>query len=332
MRKPATWPSLIILALGASTAWLAYELHATRQELAVLRGSSQDEARTPAPRPVAAADEPAPAYQAMPAAAAAAAAAAAPAPEPARRPNDSERAQNDANMRAASLAHDAWVRTWIDDPEKRAKVSLDNRKNHERELPKQLLGLEDDDYNRLMDTMAASDLRYAEALYRCNTDPTCDINSVIGTEMKANKREMVELLGAEKAQWLENYRDNHMERNSVATFSSQMPESLRLSDEQAEKLAEALGDERRRIVKEWQQRGEQISGMANMYGSLNYPGSSTDVAQRVAEAAEFQRRQRNRAAQVLTPAQLEIFTKQQQQLLEIARGSWEYEDKATASR
>ena len=125
----------------------------------------------------------------------------------------------------------------------RAKVSLDNRKNHERELPKQLLGLEDDDYNRLMDTMAASDLRYAEALYRCNTDPTCDINSVIGTEMKANKREMVELLGAEKAQWLENYRDNHMERNSVATFSSQMPESLRLSDEQAEKLAEALGDE-----------------------------------------------------------------------------------------
>jgi hypothetical protein len=52
----------------------------------------------------------------------------------------------------------------------------------------------------------------------------------------------------------------------------------------------------------------------------------------VAEAAEFQRRQRNRAAQVLTPAQLEIFTKQQQQLLEIARGSWEYEDKATASR
>jgi hypothetical protein len=69
-----------------------------------------------------------------------------------------------------------------------------------------------------------------------------------------------------------------------------------------------------------------------MYGSLNYPGSSTDVAQRVAEAAEFQRRQRNRAAQVLTPAQLEIFTKQQQQLLEIARSSWEYEDKATASR
>ena len=30
------------------------------------------------------------------------------------------------------------------------------------------------DYNRLMDTIAASDLRYAEALYRCNTDRTCE--------------------------------------------------------------------------------------------------------------------------------------------------------------
>jgi len=69
-----------------------------------------------------------------------------------------------------------------------------------------------------------------------------------------------------------------------------------------------------------------------MYGSLNYPSSSRDVAQRVAEATEFQRRQRNRAAQVLTPAQLEIFTKQQEQMLEIARGSWEFADKSTASR
>jgi len=240
-------------------------------------------------------------------------------------------AQSDAMQRAATLAHSAWVRTWLDDPEKRATALADYRKSQEREIPRQLLDLDDDDYNRLLDILAASDLRYAEALYRCNTDPACELQTVIGTQMQANRRELVGLLGDEKAQRLENYRDNHMERNSVASFRSGLPDSMRLSDAQAEKLADALGEERRRMVKEWQQRGEQISGMANSWGSLNFPGTQ-DVEQRVAEATEFQRRQRDRAAEVLTLAQLEIFTKQQEQMLEIARGSWEYEDQARKSR
>ena len=37
-------------------------------------------------------------------------------------------------------------------------------------------------------------------------------------------------LGDEKAQRLESYRDNYMERNSVATFRSGLPDSMRLSD------------------------------------------------------------------------------------------------------
>ncbi len=71
--------------------------------------------------------------------------------------------------------------------------------------------------------------------------------------------------------------------------------------------------------------------MANSWESLNYPGTQ-DVELRVAEATEFQRRQRDRAAEVLTSGQLEIFTRQQEQMLEIARGSWEYEDQAGRSR
>ena len=50
--------------------------------------------------------------------------------------------------------------------------------------------------------------------------------------------------------------------------------------------------------------------------------------QRIAEASEFQRRQRERAAQVLTAGQLEVFTQRQQDMLEMARGSWEYEEQA----
>ncbi len=236
-------------------------------------------------------------------------------------------AQSDAAQRQATLSHNAWVRSWLNDPEKRAKALADSRTSHGREFPRQLLDLSDDDNNRLLDTLAASDLRYAEAMYRCNTNPACDLQSAIGTQMQASRRELVGLLGDEKAQRLENYRDNYMERNSVANFRNGLPDSMRLSDAQAEKLVDALGEERRGMVKEWQQRGEQISGMANSWGSLNFPGTQ-DVEQRLAEAMEFQRRQRDRAAAILTAAQLEMFTKQQEQMLEIARGSWEDQNQA----
>jgi hypothetical protein len=315
--------TFICLALGTSTAWLAIELHAARQELAELRGSSAPATTAPA-KSAAATDKRTPEVQANPVATS-------PPPNQPARPRDAMQAQSDAMQRAATLAHNAWVRAWLDDPEKRAKALADSRKSHDREFPRQLLDLDDDDYNRLLDTLAASDLRYAEAIYRCNTDPACELQTAIGTQTQANRRELVGLIGDEKAQRLEDYRDNHMERNSVASFRSGLPDSMRLSDAQAEKLTDALGEERRRMVKEWQLRGEQISGMANSWGSLNFPGTQ-DVEQRVAEATEFQRRQRDRAAEILTSAQLEIFTKQQEQMLEIARGSWEYEASVTATR
>ena len=313
----------ICLALGASTAWLAVELHAAREELARLRGS-------PALVTTAPALSAATTYARTLAAQATPVLASPPPTQPVR-PRDAAQAQSDASQRAATLAHNAWVRSWLNDPEKRAKTLADSRKSHERDIPRPLLDLNDDDYGRLLDTMAAFDLRYAEANYRCNTDPACDIQTTLGTQMQVSRRELVGLLGDEKTQRLETYRDNSMERNSVASFRSGLADSMKLSDTQAEKLVDALGEERRGMVKEWQQRGEQISGMANSWGSLNFPATQ-DVQQRVAQATEFQRRQRDRAAEILTSAQLEIFTQQQEQMLEIAHGSWEYEEQAGKSR
>ena len=85
------------------------------------------------------------------------------------------------------------------------------------------------------------------------------------------------------------------------------------------------------MLKEWQQRGEDVSVMANSWGLLNFPATE-NVEQRLAEATEFQRRQRDRAAEVLTAAQLDAFIEQQDQMLEIARGSWELEQQADKSR
>lgn len=311
------------MALGASTTWLAIELHAARQELSELRSSSARASGAAPAACAAATDIRVAEIRANPVAISP------PSGQPTC-PRDTMQAQSDAAQRQATLAHNAWVRSWLNDAEKRAKALADSRKSHEREFPRQLLDLGDDDNSRLLDILAASDLRHAEAMYRCNTDPACDLQSAIGMQIQANRRELVGLLGDEKALRLENYRDNYMERNIVASFRSGLLDSMRLSDAQAEKLADALGEERRRMVKEWQQRGEQISGMANSWGSLNFPGTQ-DVGQRLAEAMEFQRRQHDRAAEILTSAQLEIFTKQQEQMLEIARGSWEFENQAGKS-
>jgi hypothetical protein len=310
--------TVVILALGTSTAWLAIDLRDARQELAELRGSSAPATTSPA-----ISAEPAhiraPPVQSNPAAISPSS------DQPARR-RDAMQAQSDVWQRAANLARNAWVRTWLNDPPKRAKALAETRKNLEVEFPRQLLNLDDDSYNQLLDSVAASDLRYAETMYRCNTDPACDPQSTIESQMETNRRELVALLGDEKAQRLETYRDNAMERMNVGSLRGSLPDSMRLSDAQAGKLTDALGEERRRMVKEWEQRGE----IANSRGLVNFPGTQ-DLEQRFAEATELQRRQSDRAAEVLTPAQLEIFTKHQEELLESARASWELEDQAEKS-
>jgi hypothetical protein len=151
------------------------------------------------------------------------------------------------------------------------------------------------------------------------------------TQLQANQRELVALLGDEQAQRLENYRDNHIERSDMANFRSALADSLPLSDAQTENLIDALGEERRRLVKEWQERGEEIGGVGNYWGWLSFP-ETNDVARRITEATEFQRRQRDRAAEFLTPAQLGQFTQRQEQMLEIARGAWEYEKQTARSQ
>jgi hypothetical protein len=305
----------IATVLGISTLWLALELHQARQEVAELRGAA---AGAPAGEPVSPnAKTQARGSQTAPAATASSTAAVEPSTETAA-------SHDAAAMRAANFAHNAWVRTWLDDPAKRAKVYADMRRAQQQDAPREMLDVDDDTYERFLDSQAEGGLRHAEAMYRCNTDPRCDIQGAIAEQAQLRQRELADVLGQEKARRLETYRDNVMERNSVTHFNNELPDALKLSTAQADNLTNALGEERRRIVNEWQQRGEQIAGIANAWGALNYP-QMKNIEERTVEAAEFQRRQRGRAAGILTPEQLSAFTKQQEQMLEIMRGSWEFE-------
>ena len=116
--------------------------------------------------------------------------------------------------------------------------------------------------------------------------------------------ELRQLLGDERLQRFNDYRDNSQERRIVANLRGVASDAVHISDKQAERLVEVLGDERRKFLKEFEQRGAEYSGLNSGLGSLYYSSTAQSAEQRVAEASEFQRRQRERAAEVLTPQQL----------------------------
>ena len=198
MRRPTLILSIISLVLGATTAWLAFELHAARQELATLGSNPAPAASAVLAISASATQTRTPETSTTPVAPVSAAT------SDLARPGQATKAQIDAAQHAANLAHNSYVRALLEDPEKRAKALREHRNNHERELPRQVLDLSEDDYNRLLDTMAASSMRYAEAMYHCNQNSACDMGTAVRNEMQANRRELVELLGAERAQRLED--------------------------------------------------------------------------------------------------------------------------------
>ena len=323
MRRTVLILSLTTLALAASTTWLALELRSAREELAAARIARADrspEAATPDSVAVTSVSAVGP-TTAPPLLAGGKSAG-----------NPTATSEVEAASHTTELQRIGYMRALLEDPEKRAKAMRDNRRNFAKSMPRlaQDLELGEEEYNRLLDLKVEQQFRHLEAGYRCELNPPCDYRTAFTGLHATSQRELVDLLGAEKAQRFADYQDNMQERHIVADFRGDLPDALRLSDKQAEKLVEVLGDERRLVEKEWNQsgRGDGQTGLSNQYGTLVLSGTAQSAEQRIAEASEFQRRQRERAAQVLTAGQLEVFTQRQQDMLEMARGSWEYEEQA----
>jgi len=322
MRRTVTILSTISVALAASTAYLAYQLHDARRELLAARAATAPAVRhTSREQPARA---PGGAIAPLPAADT----------SDAGSQRDSRNEEVEAGARAGSLQSDAYMRRLLKDPERRAKMQQDIRANLERELTHlaKILELGEDEYRRLIDLLVAQRMRESDAYMQCRDNPGCDVTATGAAQAGAERRELTELLGAEKTRRFDEYRDNFMERSTVRQFSAELPESLRLSDQQADRLANALGEERRRTYKEWAQRGASAAVMGNSFGVLYFPNDAQGVEQRVAQAREYQRRQRERAAEVLTAGQLEIYTRRQDDMLAVAQDAWEHEAQAQGAR
>jgi hypothetical protein len=308
--------SIAVLGLATSTAWFAFELRAARAELSALCSTPASAALSSAsalPASTHTAVGPPPTSFKI----------SKPALSPDVQPDDPR-----AYLRASIEAQIPRMRALLEDPDKRAEFLRDSRKGSQRDMPRlaEYLKLTPDEYGRLLDLLAQQQLRYQDSLYECALDSGCDPMPASGyRHAQTDKRELDELLGSEKAQRFADYGDNSQERRIITQLRGEFPDSLRLSDVQSEKLIEVLGEERRRIAREWQGSSGREAATGSMSGYVSYSRAAQNVEQLVAEAGELQRRQRERAAQILSAGQLEIFTQKQKDALDIALGGWEYQ-------
>jgi hypothetical protein len=320
MNKPVIILGATTLALAASTLWLALQLTAAHDELAVLKAGSAKAAESPAIALPAA--EPAQTTVA-PAAAPASVETAKPATAPGSLTDETR-----ARIRASIEANIPRMRETLEDPEKRAEFLRISRANNQRDMPRldEHLKLTPDEYSRLLDLLARQELQYQKSMYECALDRGCDPMPVLGARHEqATRQELDDLLGPEKAQRFANYKDNWQERRTVTQMRGELSDSVRLTDAQADKLIDMLGEERRRIVSEWQQEGGDAAGMGNQYGFVSHSTKAQSLEEFQAQATELQRRQRERAARFLTAGQLAAFVQQQKYALDMASGGWEYQ-------
>lgn len=310
------------VALAGSTGYLARELSVERARVTVLEKAAEAvrsaarHASASVPQPVAAAS------LARPAAVvdAAATTASAPAAKEPRPPVYS--LIPDKSVREA-LARDELSR--YTDPVRRA--ALVTRAKVELRGPfigtAKAVGLTAEEEARLLDLLVDQHLRLQEAYARCNLDMTIDCGRKrFARDQEEAKQEQLAMLGADRFERFDRFRDSFAERHQTQELRSRLPESEALSDAQAEQLAGTLYEERRKFTDEAKERGDDLGILAMDSGQI-LTGVARTAPDRNAAALqsgeEFSRRMRERAAEVLTSSQMKTYEQIQDELLSFHR-------------
>jgi len=175
------------------------------------------------------------------------------------------------------------------------------------------LGLDDANYDRLMDLLAQQELEMQEATSRCITSPGCDYQIANRDLFEAQRRELAATFGPDMQDQIMDFRLTGGERETVGQLRARLPDSARLSDSKSDELVRALNAENRRVSEE---RTEGI-GMHN--GVIWVVMGPDENGERAKRAAEYNRRLRDAASGVLTAEQLAAYELMQEEALEQSR-------------
>ncbi len=215
-----------------------------------------------------------------------------------------------------SFARQQLVR--FNDPAQRAALVNDALANTRRQYARlrEQLKLSDATFEQVVALMAEQSLQAQEIYLRCAADPACKAEDNYKQHpVDDHSQELLALLGADKADALTKYQASLPERDAVAQLRGRLTEFNAIRDEQAEQLVLALAEERDRFQKETSARGSQSMGWGTNLGMIFYSGDSNSIEQRLTEASQYSQRLRQRAALVLSPAQLAAYNQMQDELL-----------------
>jgi hypothetical protein len=230
-------------------------------------------------------------------------------------PSDTRQSREEGD---ASLVFARQFLARYDDSAQRA-VLLDEARaavRRQYSLLKERLKLDDATFDQLVTLLAEQNLQAQQHWARCAVEPRCDVNDPSRAPATHDpSQELLALLGGDKIDAFNKYRDSISERDAVAQFRGRLSDSSYLPEAQAEQLVAALAEERQRYSQEASQRGARLRGWGTNLGMIMYPDDIGSVEQQLAEAAQYSQRMQARAASILTPAQLAAYVQMQEELL-----------------
>jgi hypothetical protein len=202
-------------------------------------------------------------------------------------------------------------------PDRREELLAERKMMVRNSLPRvdRVIGLTPEEYARFIELSAKQQLDMQEAGARCMADRDCQMREFDQVNVSAESREINELLGPERAQKFEQYKNTMGERESVAQLRNRLPDDQRLSNETAESLIKSLADERQSIYQEAAQHGADVSGFGFGAGMIFTGGSGGDFETTFEAARQNSQRLRDRAAQVLNAEQMRAFNEMQDETL-----------------
>jgi len=205
----------------------------------------------------------------------------------------------------------------LGDPEQREGMLFEYKMTMRNSYPRvaQAIGLSNDEAERLFMLLAQQQIEMQDRHARCMADLDCNTPDGNAQQVDPRDQEIAELLGPQRQQEFETYKNSLMERESVTQLLNRLPDANRLSDTKAEALIAVLADERQRIHVEAAQRGSGMNGYGTGVGMVFSAVDATTPDERMESALANSRRMHNRAEEVLNAEQLRVFDAMQDELL-----------------
>jgi hypothetical protein len=225
------------------------------------------------------------------------------------------RAMTEEEMKASQMQFAESFLAQADDPQARQDLMAERRMQIRHSFPSldRVLGLSSEEHSRLLDMLAEQQIDIQMQHSRCVVDPACNSQRWHYNE-DSQQREIAALLGPDRSQQFESYKNTLGERESVTNLRARLPDSQRLSDANAEGLIAALAEERAALSREAAQNGGGTFGFGMGAGMLFAPSEGTPETQYEA-ARQYSQRLRDRAAAHLTTEQQRQFNEMQDEQL-----------------